>query len=47
MEGLTSSAVLEASVISTEIGSFGGSTNEGSVDADLNAWDKSSTPRVV
>ena len=37
MEGLTSSAVLEASVVSTEIGSFWESADEGLVDADLNA----------
>ena len=37
MEGLTSFAVLEASVVSTKIGSFSGSADEGSVDADLNA----------
>ena len=46
MEGLTSSAILEASVVSTKIGSFWGSADEGLVDADLNAWDNSSTPRV-
>ena len=46
MEGLTSSAVLEASVVSTEIGSFWGSADEGSVDADLNTWDNSSAPRA-
>ena len=46
MEGLTSSSVLEALVISTKIGSFWGSADEGSVDADLNAWDNSSAPRA-
>ena len=46
MEGLISSAVLEASVVSTEIGSFWGSTDEGLVDADLNAWDNSSSPKA-
>ena len=40
MEGLPSSAV------STEIGSFCGSADEGLVDADLNAWDNSSAPRA-
>ena len=37
MEGLSSSPVLEASVVSTEIGSFWGSADEGLVGADLNA----------
>ena len=46
MEGLTSSTILEASVVSTKIGSFWGSANEGLVDADLNAWDNSSAPRA-
>jgi len=46
MEGLTSSAVLETSVVSTKIGSFWGSTDEGLVDDDLNAWDNSSAPRA-
>ena len=36
MEGLTSSAVLEASVISTKIGSFWGSADEGLVGAESN-----------
>ena len=44
MEGLTSSAVLEASVVSTEIDSCWGSADENLVDADLNAWDSSSAP---
>ena len=44
MEGLTSSAALEASVVSTKIGSFQGLADEGLVDADLNAWDNNSTP---
>ena len=46
MEGLSSFAVLEASVVSTEIGSFLGSTDEGLVGADLNAWDNSLAPRA-
>ena len=46
MEGLTSSVVLEASVVSTNVGSSWGSTDEGLVDAESNAWDNSSTPRV-
>ena len=46
MEGLTSSAVLEASVVSTNVGSSWGSADEGLVDAESNAWDNSSTPRV-
>ena len=41
MEGLSSSAVLEASVVSTEIGSFWGSVDEGLDGADLKAWDSS------
>ena len=46
MEGLLSSVVLKASVVSTKIGSFWGSIDEGLVGADLNAWDRSSVPRV-
>ena len=46
MEGLTSFAVLEASVVSTKVGSSWGSTDEGIVDAESNAWDNSSTPIV-
>ena len=46
MEGLSSSAVLEASVVSTEIGSSGGSVDEGLIDAEVNAWDNSSAPRA-
>ena len=46
IEGLTSSAVLEASVVSTKIGSSRGSVDEGLVDAELNAWDNSSAPRT-
>ena len=46
MEGLLSFVVLEASVISTEIGPFWGSVDEGLVGADLNAWDSSSVPRA-
>ena len=34
------------SVISTEIGSFHGSADGGSVDAKSNAWDGSSAPRA-
>ena len=45
VEGFSSSAVLEASVVSTKIGSFWGSADEGLVGADLNAWDNSSAPR--
>ena len=43
---LTSSAVLEASVVSTRVGSSWGSINEGLVEAESNAWDNSSAPRV-
>ena len=46
MERLTSSAILEASVVSTEIGSSWGSADEGLVDVELNAWNNSSTPRT-
>ena len=46
MEGLTFSTILEASVVSTKIGSSWGSVDEGLVDAKLNAWDNSSTPRT-
>ena len=46
MEGLTFSTVLEASVVSTKISSSWGSTDEGLVDAELNAQDNSSTPRT-
>ena len=46
MEGLTSSAALEASVVSTEIGSFWGTADEGFVGAELNVWDNSSAPRA-
>ena len=41
MEGLTSSVVLEASVVSTNVGSSWGSTDEGLVDAESNVWDNS------
>jgi len=44
--GLTSSTVLEASVVSTKIGSSRGSADEGLVDAESNAWDNSSAPRT-
>ena len=37
---------MEVSIISTEIGSFHGSADGGSVDVELNAWDSSSTPRA-
>ena len=46
IEGLTSSAVLEAYVVSTKIGSSRGSADEGLVDAKSNAWDNSSAPRT-
>ena len=46
MEGLTYFAVLEASVVSTKVGSSWGSADEGLVDAESNAWDNSSAPRV-
>ena len=46
MEGLTSSVVLETSVVSTKVGSSWGSADEGLVDAELNAWDNSSAPKT-
>ena len=46
VEGSSSSAILRASVGSTEIGSSWGSADEGLVDAELNAWDNSSALRV-
>ena len=45
-EKLTFSTIVEASVTSTEIGSFWGSADGGSVGAELNVWDSSSAPRV-
>ena len=49
VEGFSSSIVLgrsEASVISIIIGSLGGLTDERLVDADSNAWDNNSAPKV-
>ena len=46
MEGLTSSVVLEALIVSTKVGSSWGSADEGLVDAESNAWDNSSSPKV-
>ena len=46
MGGLTSSAVFEASVVSTKIGSSWGSVDEGLIDAESNAWDNNSAPRI-
>ena len=46
MGELTSSAVLEASVVSTKVSSSWGSADEGLVDAESNAQDNSSAPRV-
>jgi len=46
MEGLTSSAILGTSVVTTKISSSWGSADEGLVDAESNAWDNSSAPRV-
>ena len=46
MEELTSSAVLEASVVSTKIGSSWGSADEGLIDAESNTQDNNSTPRI-
>ena len=46
VEWLSSSIVLEASFGSTKIDPFLGLTNEGLVDAGLNASDNSSAPRI-
>ena len=46
VEGFSFSIVLEASVVSIIIGSFGRSADEGLVGADPNAWENSSTPRA-
>ena len=46
MEGLKSFAVLKTSVVSTKVGSSWGLADEGLVDAELNAQDNSSAPRV-
>ena len=46
MEGLTSSAILEASVVSTNVGSSQGLADEGLVDAESNVQDNSSAPRA-
>ena len=46
MEGLTSSAILGTSVVTTKISSSWGSADEGLVDAESNAWDNSSTPKT-
>ena len=40
------SAIVEVSVISTEIGSVRGSANGGSIGIESNAWDSSPTPKV-
>ena len=37
---------METSIISTKIGSFWGSADEGSIGAESNAWDSSSAPRA-
>ena len=46
VKGSSSSAILRAPVGLIEIGSSWGSTDKGLVDAELNAWDNSSTPRA-
>jgi len=43
---LTFSAVVEVSVISTEIGSFRGTGDGGSVGIESSAWDSSPAPRA-
>ena len=37
---------MEASIVSTEIGSFRGPADGGSVGTESNAWDSSSAPRA-
>ena len=46
MEGLTSSAILEASIVSTKIGSSWVSADEGLINVESNAWDNNSAPRI-
>ena len=46
IERLTSSAIFQASVVSTKIGSSRGSADKGLVDAESNAWDNSSAHRT-
>ena len=46
MEGLTSSVVLGASVVSTKVCSPWGLADEGLIDAKSNTWDNSSAPRT-
>ena len=46
VEGFLFSTILEASVVSIVIGSFGRSTDEGLAGADPNAWDNSLVPRA-
>ena len=43
---LTFSVIMGVSVILAKIGSIRGSANEGSVGAELNAWDSSLAPKV-
>jgi len=46
VEGFSFSTILEASIVSIVIGSFGRSAAEGLVGADPNAWDNSLAPRA-
>ena len=46
VEGFSFSTILEASIVSIVIGSFGRSADEGLVGADSNAWDISLAPRA-
>ena len=46
VDGSSSFVILRALVGSIEIGSSWGVADEGLVDAELNAWDNSSTPRT-
>ena len=46
VEGFLFSTILEASVVSIVIGSFGRLADEGLVGADPNAWNNSLAPRA-
>ena len=46
VEGFPFSTILEASVVSIVIGSFGRSADEGLVGSDPNTWDNSLAPRA-
>ena len=46
VEGFLFSTILEASIVSIVIGSFGRSADESLVGADSNTWDNSLAPRA-